>query len=288
MAPPSMKGAISKMGMEEGGMGAERQLNQKARLVAGMTAAAGSAVSIASNGSGGSKFSNAPETRPIKSGSSTSSQGSGKSAAAIIDYLSAAVNAFSNDQFLELSDHEVEKAGLKYYEEEDDLNQYRQFVESPKHFIVSWLDHSAKYGLGYALSSGGIGVHLKDSTSLILSATRGNVDYISPASSSSRNIVPLIGEERLRRDNFSSSPADDSEANDAAPYPDALAQKVKIVKFFENEIMARLYANDSPLAWVDEDTHSGMVFVHKWFRTEEAIMFRFSDGSAQVSLREAF
>ena len=36
-------------------------------------------------------------------------------------------------------------------------------------FIVSWVDYCNKYGMGYALTDGSVGVHFNDSTSLILS-----------------------------------------------------------------------------------------------------------------------
>jgi cell cycle serine/threonine-protein kinase CDC5/MSD2 len=36
-------------------------------------------------------------------------------------------------------------------------------------FIVSWVDYCNKYGMGYALTDGSVGVHFNDSTTLILS-----------------------------------------------------------------------------------------------------------------------
>lgn len=39
-------------------------------------------------------------------------------------------------------------------------------------FIVSWVDYCNKYGMGYALTDGSVGVHFNDSTSLVLSADK--------------------------------------------------------------------------------------------------------------------
>jgi cell cycle serine/threonine-protein kinase CDC5/MSD2 len=36
-------------------------------------------------------------------------------------------------------------------------------------FIVSWVDYCNKYGMGYALTDGTVGVHFNDSTSVTLS-----------------------------------------------------------------------------------------------------------------------
>lgn len=39
-------------------------------------------------------------------------------------------------------------------------------------FIVSWVDYCNKYGMGYALTDGSVGVHFNDSTTLILAADK--------------------------------------------------------------------------------------------------------------------
>lgn len=36
-------------------------------------------------------------------------------------------------------------------------------------FIVSWVDYCNKYGMGYALTDGTVGVHFNDSTTIVLS-----------------------------------------------------------------------------------------------------------------------
>ncbi len=41
-----------------------------------------------------------------------------------------------------------------------------------KVFIVSWIDYCNKYGMGYALTNGCVGVHFNDTTSIILSADK--------------------------------------------------------------------------------------------------------------------
>ena len=39
-------------------------------------------------------------------------------------------------------------------------------------FIVSWVDYCNKYGMGYALTDGSVGVHFNDSTTIVLSADK--------------------------------------------------------------------------------------------------------------------
>lgn len=42
-------------------------------------------------------------------------------------------------------------------------------LEEEKVFIVSWVDYCNKYGMGYALTDGSVGVYFNDSTSCVLS-----------------------------------------------------------------------------------------------------------------------
>ena len=45
-------------------------------------------------------------------------------------------------------------------------------LPDPKVFIVSWVDYCNKYGMGYALTDGSVGVHFNDSTTIVLSADK--------------------------------------------------------------------------------------------------------------------
>lgn len=40
--------------------------------------------------------------------------------------------------------------------------------QPPKVFIVSWLDYCAKYGMGWALCDGTMGVHFNDTSTIAL------------------------------------------------------------------------------------------------------------------------
>ena len=39
---------------------------------------------------------------------------------------------------------------------------------APKIFVVSWLDYCNKYGMGFAMTDGSLGVHFNDSHTLVL------------------------------------------------------------------------------------------------------------------------
>jgi cell cycle serine/threonine-protein kinase CDC5/MSD2 len=52
----------------------------------------------------------------------------------------------------------------------DDVNLPEERV-----FIASWVDYCNKYGMGYALTDGSVGVHFNDSTTLVLAADKQSV-----------------------------------------------------------------------------------------------------------------
>ena len=58
-----------------------------------------------------------------------------------------------------------------------DPQQDRTLPEA-KVFIVSWVDFSHKYGMGYALTDGSVGVRYNDSTSIIVSPDKSYVVHI--------------------------------------------------------------------------------------------------------------
>jgi len=59
-----------------------------------------------------------------------------------------------------------------------DPQQDRALPEA-KVFIVSWVDFSHKYGMGYALTDGSVGVRYNDSTSIVVSPDKSYVAHIS-------------------------------------------------------------------------------------------------------------
>lgn len=59
---------------------------------------------------------------------------------------------------------EARAAGKVFRDPRADLD-----LPDPKVFIVSWVDYCNKYGMGYALTDGSVGVHFNDSTTIVLS-----------------------------------------------------------------------------------------------------------------------
>lgn len=146
-------------------------------------------------------------------------------------------------------------------------------------FIVSWVDYCNKYGMGYALTDGSVGVHFNDSTTCILSPDKV---YVSLLYSS---IVPLIS--FCRHFDYLSSHRQGAvfmrKSYDVENYPVELKSKVYLLKHFEKYIMERLYG-EYEYTFSDTDRATGMAWVQKYLRMKHVIVFKLSHDVLQVTI----
>lgn len=140
--------------------------------------------------------------------------------------------------------------------------------------MVKWVDYSSKYGVGYILSDGAIGVYFNDSTKIILNPDGGAFDYITRRT-------------QERAEVRSTHTFDD--------FPEDLKKKVTLLKHFRNYMVTDVLEQRDG-ATVGE---SGLPqpqprrpqvsyepgqapYVKKWTRNRHAIMFQLSNKVVQV------
>ncbi|KAL4072449.1 kinase-like domain-containing protein [Scleroderma yunnanense] len=151
---------------------------------------------------------------------------------------------------------DAKAVGKLFRDPREDVNLPNERV-----FIVSWVDYCNKYGMGYALTDGSVGVHFNDSTTLILAAEKHRFDYIS----SRKHGTVYV------RKNYSVS-----------EFPEDLKNKVYLLKHFERYIMDRLYG-DYEYTFEDLDRTKGMDFVQKYLRMKHVIVFKMSHDVLQFN-----
>ncbi|KAI9428842.1 hypothetical protein H4582DRAFT_2158706, partial [Lactarius indigo] len=139
--------------------------------------------------------------------------------------------------------------GLLFRDPSDDVDMPEEWV-----FNASWVDYCNKYGMGYALTDGSVGVHFNDSTTLVLAADKQHFDYIS----SRRQGTVYV------RKNYT-----------VADYPEELKSKVYLLKHFEGYIMGKLYG-DYEYTFTDLQHTKCMHFVQKYLWMEHVIVFELS------------
>ncbi|KAG9024096.1 Cell cycle serine/threonine-protein kinase cdc5/MSD2 [Tulasnella sp. JGI-2019a] len=133
----------------------------------------------------------------------------------------------------------------------DDAN-----IVPAKVFIVSWVDYCNKYGMGYALTDGTIGVYFNDSTTLLMSPDKQNLEYISARRSASVFVRKHYGTEK-------------------GQHPEELNNKLYLLKHFEDYMLERLYGQHD-YCYDDLERGSGLDFVQKYFRMKNVIVFKLS------------
>ncbi|CAO1612729.1 unnamed protein product [Parajaminaea phylloscopi] len=249
-----------------------RMLGQKARLVAGMSGVPGQPQSRPPTAS--------EDEAPLPT-TATPPPTSSSNIDVMIHYLNEAILSADAGVSYSPLGHDGKRASV-------DLREL--VAPDPRVFVISWLDHSEKYGLGYALSDGTVGVYFRDSTSMSLSCSRSHCDYMPSNRRRAASTVAKSGNDlEVKRENYPLQTYNellDLKANIATedlPFPADLHPKVKVLRYFEQEIMERLYGADSPLTFRDETIESGMTFVFKWYRCHQAIVFRMSSGIVQFN-----
>ncbi|XJO73244.1 hypothetical protein BDV3_004254 [Batrachochytrium dendrobatidis] len=137
-------------------------------------------------------------------------------------------------------------------------------LEHPDLFITKWIDYSNKYGLGYQLRDGSVGVYFNDSTSIILASDGFHFEYLY-TSKSTEKISMHCGAWNL--DSF----------------PTDLTKKVTLLRHFKGYMQENLYRAcstnlDSPPKIVS------LEYLTKYLRTKNGVFFRLSNHTLQLNL----
>ncbi|KAF5368904.1 hypothetical protein D9758_002954 [Tetrapyrgos nigripes] len=145
-----------------------------------------------------------------------------------------------------------------------DPRKERTPLTEEKLFIGAWVDYCNRYGMGYALTDGSVGVHFNDTTTLVLSADKQHFDYISARKNG------LI----YKRKSYT---VDD--------YPEEIASKVYLLKHFEGYIVSHLLG-DHDYVYQDTQKIQGMTWVQKYLRMKRVIVFKLSHDVLQFNFAD--
>ena len=143
-------------------------------------------------------------------------------------------------------------------------------------WVCKHVDYTSKYGLGYLLHGGIVGVYFNDSTKLVVASDRTRFDY-------------------YRRD------SERKETYTLDTYPKELTKKVTLLKHFRSYLEKKRDESAKSMEfsrWVSQDKMEKVAqeeieklenegrdlpYVKKWVRTRHAIFFRLSNRKVQVT-----
>lgn len=144
-----------------------------------------------------------------------------------------------------------------------DGQQQNSEAQLPKVFISKWIDYSNKYGLGYQLTNGCIGVYFNDSTSIIVAADEVHFEYLFWENGSDRTT--------MHRKLYTID-----------SYPTELQKKVILMKHFRGYMQENLY-KPPMYSFTDLERTTNLDYLTKYLRTKYAVVFRLSNRVVQIN-----
>ena len=132
----------------------------------------------------------------------------------------------------------------------------------PDIWVKKWIDYSSKYGLGYVLSNGHVGVYFNDSTKIIYKPLGLNFIYVERKQSERVEIITThLFNEEFKKD---------------------LNKKVILLQHFKSYLLEESKNAVQEKRESDNIDEKNYVYVKKWMRTKHAILFRLSNKIVQV------
>jgi len=135
-------------------------------------------------------------------------------------------------------------------------------LPEPGVWVTKWVDYSSKYGVGYVLADGSVGVFFNDATKVVLTKGGGRFFYMER-------------KDQSRQDHIVSY--------EIGNFPEQLRKKITLLDHFRTYLQGEKPATEdnSPL-----DISSPPIYVKKWLRNRHAIMFRLSNKLVQVDFQD--
>jgi len=182
---------------------------------------------------------------------------------------------------LRLAELEQKETEKKQHQNEHQLNhdllhqreiKQQKFVHKAP-VVEKWVDYTLKYGLGYIIQGGIVGIYFNDSTKLVVAPNRENFQYYERGSSKYKSCL-------------------------LSNFDESLKKKVTLLKHFRSYMekpdnddnkQEKKQKSVSPTVKTPSDTpnfdgsEGPLPFVKKWVRTRHAIFFRLSNRTVQVA-----
>lgn len=143
----------------------------------------------------------------------------------------------------------------------------------PELYVTKWVDYSSKYGVGYILSDGSVGVYFNDSTKIILVPDCSLFDYVTRRTQEKPEV---------------------RSTHTLDNYPEELKKKVTLLRHFKNYMLTDVIEKKDDATVGDSSlpaSQPGMQmrhgpgqvpYVKKWTRNKYAMFFQLSNKIVQV------
>jgi polo-like kinase 1 len=171
----------------------------------------------------------------------------------------------------------------------------------PEIIIEKWIDYSSKYGIGYILSNGSIGVYFNDSSKIVLDPSGKVFHYLERRMSDKIEVMTVYNVEDYPKELFKkatllshfknyllSSGKNDNASNQINPTNKEENHNKGPTNHDENKKLNQI--NEPNLPQKDEhfhySAHNNFVYLKKWMKTKQAFLFRLSNKIVQVVFQD--
>ena len=181
------------------------------------------------------------------------------------------------------------------------------FLSKKEVWVTKWVDYSTKYGLGYILNNGLIGVYFNDNTKMLLNPNKNRITYVERKISEKQELLytfsinefpddiknkialfnqfrNFLEEDKLKLTN--TLPMRTRDRKSLGPNAEMRRRKTKIEKM-KNDLndskQDKKNNNNNDIVNIEE---IDFIFVKKWLKTKHAMIFRFSNKVIQVCFQD--
>ena len=179
---------------------------------------------------------------------------------------------------------------------EKNEDKEKEKLKGAEVFVIKWVDYSSKYGLGYLLNNGCIGVYFNDCTKILLNPKINNISYVERKTSDKKDIIysfslngaPKELQKKILifqnfKKYFEEEIKSDKEKEEKEK-EDKEDSKIKMCKTSKKKIkkIERTKTETKDESLKEKEN----IFVRKWMKTKQAIIFRLSDKTIQVGFKD--
>lgn len=133
-------------------------------------------------------------------------------------------------------------------------------------YVKKWVDYSSKYGLGYLLSNGNVGVFFNDCTKIIYDSRRDVFEYLERRNNDRQDVLTTWT---------------------VKEYPKDLHKKVTLLLHFRSYLENIKAVATAPTENAQEvapsQRQAPMIYLKKWMKTRHASLLRLSNKIVQVA-----
>ena len=175
---------------------------------------------------------------------------------------------------------------------EDDNKEKNKKLKGAEVYVTKWVDYSSKYGLGYLLNNGNIGIYFNDCSKLLFNSKTNGINYVERKMTEEKDMIysfdingapKELNKKILIFQNFKKyfdeeikADKEREEKKEEAKLQMCKTSKVKIKKVLEKKNTA---VESTPRP-------SDSVFVRKWMKTKQSFIFRLSNKTIQFGFKD--